>query len=350
MTDATPGAHPPGSIGWLKTVTRDLTGRGVLRITAPGGPGRASMRVELEDGTTVIATRRASAARAAAEHAVLDALAAEGAPVPAPIGFADGLLLQTDVGAHRLSTEMAGSDTKRRVALAAGALAALDGCRAAIMRRPELVARLPGLGIEPAWAEEFVSRPVFLSGDLGIAQPKMDFEAVATALAATPSRFLRWNAPLAKASVQDAGTVIWYDWSLTGRRTGVEDVAWAVSDPAWGLDRATTDGLIEGPCDGDADAMAMVRRMATLLAANRLARMTASLRTEGWADAATALRQGRDAPVAENLPGWTARMSELCADDAHLGGFAPWFAAVPDAMARLAEPAADRRGDAAGAA
>ncbi|MFO6465839.1 hypothetical protein ACK8OR_15715 [Jannaschia sp. KMU-145] len=348
MTDATPGAHPPGSIGWLKAATHALTGRTVLRISAPGGPARASMRVELDDGTTVIATRRASAARASAEHAVLGALHAEGAPVPEPLGVADGLLLQGDAGSARLSVEMTEADPKRRVALAAGALAALDGCRAAMMRNPELVARLPGLGVEPAWAEEFVSRPVFLSGDLGIAQPVMDFEAVAAALAAPPARFVRWNAPLAKAAVQSDGRVIWYDWSLTGRRAGVEDLAWAISDPAWDLNRATTDGLIEGPCNGAPEAMALVRRMATLLAANRLARMTGVLRAEGWADAATALRHGRDAPVAETLPGWTARMAELCAEDAHLGGFAPWFATVPDAMTRLGQMG--QRRDAVGAA
>lgn len=313
-------------------MVRALTGASVVELTAPGGKGRCSVRAKLDDGRSVIATRRETLARAETEAALLQVLSAEGAPVPAVIGYRDGMLVQQDAGHARLSHAMVQADTNEREALARAALAALGACRAAMAGRADILERLPGLGTRPGWAEDFVSQPFFLSGDLGIAPPGVDADALAASLAHGPDAFTRWDARLANAAVQPDGSVVWYDWDLFGRRAGVEDLGWAIADEYWGLECGRTLALLEEAVADD-EARGLALRMAVLVAANRLKRIVARLDARGWSDAETALRHDRIGAVPQVVADLCARMESLSAQDALTRGFAPWFAAAGAALA-----------------
>ncbi|MEM7642660.1 MAG: hypothetical protein AAF366_09040 [Pseudomonadota bacterium] len=342
MTDArdplaTP--HPPGSIGWVKHLTRYMTGRAVEAMSAPGGRGRQSARLALEDGTTVIATRRSSPERTAAEAALLSVLSDAGAPVPRVIGCLSGLLLQSDAGRNRLSHAFstAGSDEDIRT-LAVAAIEALDACRAAFDVVPEAGRpKLAGLGQGLRWAEAYVARPVFLSGDLGIAPPDIDADALAEALAHPPERLTRWNARTGRAAVQPDGSVIWHGWDLTGLRGGVEDLAFLVADEWWPLDGAATETILS-------DRMSEIRqrfvlRIAVLIAANRMADRLERLRTDGLdEDDAQARRLDLPATAPSVVIPHATRLSEIAAGDQLTLGFAAWFRAAADRLAELSAP------------
>ncbi|WP_179378564.1 hypothetical protein [Jannaschia marina] len=337
MSDAT--TFEPGSIGWLKARVQEISGLQAERFSAPGGVGRASVRVHLSDGTTAIATRRDTPARTETEAGLLQVLSAEGASVPNVLGYRDGLLLQEDLGRNRLSYAVAGASDADRPALLRAALTALQGCRAAIARRPEVAARLPGLGTRSGWAEDFVSRPFFLSGDLSIAMPAVDADALAQSLAADPVTFTRWDARLANATLRADGTVAWFDWAVAGLRGGVEDLGAALADDYCDLAPATTLGLLGEVLPDDA-ARGLALRTGVLVAANRLARIQRRIERDGWIDAEEALRLDRMTAVPAVVAALTARMSALATEDALTAGLAPWFAAVGDALLARADHAA----------
>ncbi|MGB3409356.1 MAG: hypothetical protein WBA67_17880 [Jannaschia sp.] len=316
--------HAPGSIGWLKALARAMTGESVISIYAPGGKDRRSVRLELSSGRTVIATRRENLDRAEHEAAILSVLHQSGAPVPEVIGFRDGLLLQSDAGRNRLSFAMTEADAATRDRLARKAIEALETCRAAVEAQPDLLASLPGLGTRPGWAEELVSRAIFLSGDLRIATPRIDADVVAQALSQPPVRFTRWDARLGNAAVQADGSVIWFDWDLFGRRAGVEDVSWLIADNYWPLDRDATEVLLAEAIPDNALRRLAVR-MAVVIAIGRLSKIRERVALNGWADAVVTLREDRVGAVPSVVTDLCRRMSDLTADDPVQAGLSRWF-------------------------
>ncbi|MEO0861433.1 MAG: hypothetical protein AAFY65_12510 [Pseudomonadota bacterium] len=323
--------HPPGSLGWLKALTAEMAGSAVTSVSAPGGRGRRSVRVELEDGRTLIATQRETAERGRNEAGLLGTLAAQGAPVPHVIGFRDGLMLQADAGRNRLSNALVRADIRGRVDLLRRAIAALDACRAAMTQRPDVLAQLPGLGTHTGWIENFVARAVFLSGDLRIGPPPMDVDAVTRALSAPPDRFTRWDARTGNAVVQADGRIIWYDWNVFGRRGGVEDVSFLLADLYADVPVADWMDLLAEAVP-DAPARDLVRRMAIFVAVDRLRLIHGTVLAKGWADPRDTQRHDLVGAVPDLVEGLCSRMAGLAEDDPLLDGFTDWFTAASRAL------------------
>ena len=332
-------SHAPGSIGWTKALTRQMLSASVVSITAPGGRDRRSVRLELDDGRTVIATRRESLDRAEHEAALLTVLHREGAPVPEVLGFREGLLLQADAGRNRLSSVLTVTGPAGSLDLARAAIEALERCRTVAEGNADVVASLPGLGTRSGWAEELVSRAFFLSGDLKLAAPDIDADALAASLAFGPKRFTRWDARLGNAAVQPDGSVVWFDWDIFGRRAGVEDISWLIADNYWSFDRTVTEALLEQMVP-DAALRDLTRRMAVLIAIGRLGKIRERIVAAGWAAPEITLREDRIGAVPEVIVSLCSRMAELCFDDRILTGFVPWFSQVAEGMKGLDRPEA----------
>lgn len=327
----------PGTIGWTRALVAQLAGSGVESISAPGGPGRQSVRAHLADGRTVIATRRENAASGETEAAILQILSEEAAPVPSVLGFRDGLLVQQDLGRNRLSHAMVHADPKERLRLARAAFTSLQACREVMGTRPDVMEKLPGLGTRKDWAENFISQPFFLSGDLGVPVPAVETEALAASLSHAPEVFTCWNARLAKAAVGEGGRVFWYGWDTFGRRAGVEDLGGLVADNYWQLSLDQTLDLLGAFIPEDALRQLAVR-MAVLVGANRLQQIARRLGQDGWSDAEETLRLGRMAAVPDVVVDLTTRLADLARSDPLTEGFGPWFADVRDAMLRQTPP------------
>lgn len=305
-------------------------------ITAPGGPGRASVRVTLEDGRSVIATRRENPERSSSEAALLTLLAKDGAPTPKVIGYRDGLLIQSDAGRERLSWRMAQAVPAERLALARAAIRALEACRTAIAQHSDVLADMTGLGTRPDWSDAFVARPVFLSGDLRIGAPRIDTDALAQSLTHGPDRFTRWDARLGNAAVQPDGSIVWFDWETFGRRAGVEDISWMLADPGWTLGLDQTAKALGDINDIDTERGLLLRRMAVMIAANRLGPAHRALRSSGWpTDGAEALRLDRIVTTREALSDHCERMALMAAEDPMVRGFTPWFREAAEAFVVL---------------
>lgn len=338
MADPTP--HRPGTLGWTKALTLQMVDSPIAEMTAPGGRGRASVRIKLEDGRNLVATRRENADRGESEAALLQVLSRAGASVPQVYGYRDGLLLQSDAGRERLSWRMATAERDERLALAQSAVIALETCRRLVAGQGDLLKYLPGLGARPGWTQNFVARPVFLSGDLQIGAPQVDTEALAASIESGPDRFTRWEARMANAAVQPDGSVMWFDWEYFGRRSGLEDIAWLLADPAWTLDLAETAAVLSHVEGLDSERGALLRRLAVLIAANRLTVVHKSLRETGWpADPSKALRLDRPVTTRDALRAHCLRMAEMTGEDPLVAGFGDWFTEAADAMSALKDAA-----------
>lgn len=286
---AGPGEEPIRlTAAGLAALAAEVFGRPVLRITAPGGRGRASLRVVF-DGLSVIATIRQDPLRRRREADLLRRLSGLGAPVPALLAERGGVLFQSDAGSRRLSAELARLAGPAQDAAAQRAIAAL-----AVIRRAAadsgLTAELPSIGRSGAWLGDFAQGPLALSRHLGIAPPPILPEALAAAVAAPARAFVKWDARPGNAAVQPDGSVLWFDWEDAGLRGGAEDLGFLMADEFWPLDAARA--LPLAGAEGAAEERFLARFVA-LQIVRRLEIIHGRLRLAGWDDPAGALRNDR---------------------------------------------------------
>jgi len=200
----------------------------VEKITAPGGKSRESLRVHFATHT-IIATQRAYSGRMRLEVEVLRRLSEGGAPVPKFLGGTEQVFFQQDVGARRLSSQLADADARSGQNIAARAFASLIQIHEA-GEQAELHQIVPKLGAEKPWVAGFVNSALAASDRYKISAPTIDFGAITERLHVPCARFLKWDARPGNASIGHDGRVYWFDWEHCGARQGMEDFAWLAGD------------------------------------------------------------------------------------------------------------------------
>ncbi len=215
----------------IRAAAETQFGQRVQRIETPGGSARASCRVIFED-RSVIATHRPNFRRTHLEAVVLQHLSEACPVVPTFLGLQDNTLFQSDVGAHRLSTLIAGTDALGQEDLADQAVNAIFQYQIAAKGLIDDVP-LPPLGVSDTWVAGLVNA-VDLLAPLGAGVPRdLDRAALREALAAMPVQFVKWDCRSGNAAVDDTGVLRWFDFEYCGLRHGAEDIAWLIADEAW---------------------------------------------------------------------------------------------------------------------
>lgn len=311
----------------IARIARRHFGDEVLRITAPGGAGRDSLRVHLPD-RTVIATCRATLARRDRERLVLEALAAEGAPVPKCLGVAEGVLFQEDLGRRRLSVEMLRDGGPRAERHAVAAIASLEAIRAAA-EKAGLAAQLRPIGTGPDWRAEFVAAPVRLAATLGLRPPELDAERLLRRVGTGRRVIVKWDARPGNAVVRADGRVGWFDWELVGLRHGVEDIAWLAGDEFWPLGREATLAAAErAGALRDDRSRRLLCLFTALHGARRLALIARHRLAEGWIAAETALRYDRVGRAPDLARGLARRLVDWAEADSLTRPLVPFYETV----------------------
>lgn len=312
---------------------RDLLGETADDVVFPAGRSRRSVRVRLP-GRTVIATARRNAARAAHEVHILRVLGAADAPVPAVLAWADGWLIQQDLGGERLTAHLAGTDGS---AIAGALDRALDG-----LARCHAAARQAGLGDGRAvigasarWRADLATMPQRLAAASGIAPPALDMQKLADRVAPPALGFVKWDARPGNAAIRDDGSVGWFDWEHAGTRAPLDDLVWLFGDEYLG-DRPTLEAAALtqwlGEFDGGVDAGEARDYLMTMLclhACVRLALIVSYRRRDGrWWNRSRALhsdRVGVDRDCALSL---CARGRRWSGETATLRPLAGWYADI----------------------
>jgi hypothetical protein len=313
---------------------RALIGEAPAAIDPPAGRRRRSFRVLHLGDRTVIATRRRSAARAELEFRVLEALHGRGAPVPAPLAFRDGWLIQDDLGARRLSAAIMAGDAAAWLDRALGALAACHDAAA----DAGLAGNLATLGARPDWLDRLVHVPQRIGQRIGLPAPTL---ADAAALAPPRAFFVKWDARPGNAIARDDGSVFWFDWEHCGARDGLDDLAWTLGDEYAVLAPAAEEALIDrylprfSAHSAQADPRAYLAAMGTLHMSVRLALILHHKADGSWWDDAVCIaddKVGVMRPTALALCEKAARWAARAPATARL---APWFGRVREHIASL---------------
>lgn len=259
-------------------------GEKVLHATAPGGAGRASLRLHFAT-REVIATLRPNFRRTHLEAYVLRALAAHGDDSPACLGVDGDILFQADVGQRRLNVEIAAADPGRQADLADQAVAALFRLHAA-GRAAGLERTLPPLGAHPDWIREMVGTARHLQ-IYEAPRRRFDADAICAALAVPPRQFVKWDCRAGNAAIGADQRLRWFDFEYAGVRHGAEDFAWLIGDEAWPLAPALMQKIVAenfDPALGQARAVWMeyLALYLTFHAVQRLHLIKEEAARRGW--------------------------------------------------------------------
>ena len=208
-----------------------MIGRQVERVEYPGGKSRDSVRLILEDRTSIYATRRKNEKISDKEARVLTSLFEAGAPVPKVLGFKDGILLQQDLGNLRLSQALADVSNGSTFELLHAALESLTRIHRAA-EAAGLDETVPPIGRNERWIDGLLGRPKEISKELGMTAPSVDFGALKSMLLPGLPRLVKWDARPGNALLLADGTVAWIDWEHCGARQRLDDLVWLLGDEA----------------------------------------------------------------------------------------------------------------------
>ena len=200
----------------------------VLNVTAPGGKGRASYRLNMQD-RSVIGTLRPNFRRTHLEAYVLQNLSRHNDDVPQCLGIVGNVLFQSDVGERRLNVEISRHKTSEQIDLADHAIAAIFRYQNAA-KLTTLDENLPHLGANNKWVEQFVNSADALAQYLDQDTIPFDRAAACQEIAQPGLLFVKWDCRSGNAAIDQFERLRWFDFEYCGLRHGAEDFAWLIGD------------------------------------------------------------------------------------------------------------------------
>ena len=311
-------------IDLIKAAAESMLGEKVVSITAPGGEGRASLRLHMES-RDVIGTLRPNFRRTHLEAHVLTELGAHCDDVPRCLGVAGEIMFQSDVGQRRLNIEIAQARTRARIDMADDAVAAIFRIHAAA-RKTDLHAVMPHLGSNRDWISHLVNVAAVLEPyGPGISR-SYDRKAAANRITAEARQFVKWDCRSGNAALDPQGKLRWFDFEYAGLRHGAEDFAWLIGDEAWPLDGQTMLDLVSDNFDPDCghsrdDYLEFLSAYVALHCVQRIKLVVNEAAKHGW----KSKTRVRDSDDAGRHPAFLA----------HVAGVGAFFAARAPATAAL---------------
>jgi hypothetical protein len=206
----------------------------VVKTSAPGGDGRSSFRIELEN-SVVIGTLRPNFRRTHLEAHVLNTLADYSDDQPRCLGVMGDIMFQTDVGTRRLNVEITDKPLRRQVDLADDAVAGIYRIQAAA-RQSNLNAMMPHLGNNESWVSGLINSTKELETFGPGISPSFDRNAARARVEAGSLQFVKWDCRAGNAALDKHGKMRWFDFEYAGLRHGAEDLAWLIADESWPVD------------------------------------------------------------------------------------------------------------------
>lgn len=324
-----------------------LFGATVMKVSAPGGARRSSLRVHFADHT-VIATNRPHSGRALHEDKILSQLGPICGAVPKILGRSGSLIFQTDVGRTRLSRAVQDAAPEAQKALAQQAIAAIFEIQAAASTTP-LMADIPQLGATGPWIAAVVNGTDELAAMIDAPAPVFDRELAAERLTPKVTRFVKWDCRAGNAALDEAGALRWFDFEFAGLRHGAEDFAWIIGDEIWPVEAATMLDLIGAAYQPTADEsreayLDYLVHYAAFHTIQRIMLIIREARRRGWLSLAEVIRRDKVGVT----PHLGIRMAQrgrwLAAQDADLRPLTALFDVAQtrfeDVLAQAAETAA----------
>ena len=306
-----------------------IFGETVVKITAPGGKTRDSVRVHFED-RTVIASRRGTPDRLQREVAFLTNMAGSGAPVPEFLALDENTLFQSDLGMTRLTAEMSRRSESDQKALAAQVFESLWQIKD-IVGGSDFFNEVKPIATANEWLVRFARQTDHIAKAFGIPAPDYDAAAMAQKLRLPARIFVKWDARPGNAALDANFQTHWFDWEDYGRRGGVEDFAFLIGDEFWPIDAETSLKLFGASSRLRVDAaLPQLARFAMLCAAQRLRYIRKQWGEHGWISEGLAKRYDRIGGAKSLIGPLCNRAADFAELDPASRGLGPWFRDLAD--------------------
>lgn len=291
-------------------------GKTVDKVTAPGGEGRSSYRLFIGE-RSVIATYRPNFRRTHLEAFVLTRLNQHCDDIPECLGVVGEVMFQSDVGGRRLNQEIARHGQRRKEELAHEAVASIFRIQNAA-RKTDLHEKLPHLGVNTQWTDNFVEAADALEPYSSGHSAKVDLVALKEKIASPGRQFVKWDCRSGNAALADDDKLRWFDFEYSGLRHGAEDLAWLIGDEAWPLSPQTMLEIVEGCFDPDTghkleDYIEYLSLYLTLHAVQRFKLIIKEVARRGWLSK-TRVRKYDDAGLHPEFAAHICRVGQFFAE------------------------------------
>lgn len=233
-----------GLLNSYAQVCESLLGKTAVALEFPGGFLRSTVRLQLEDGHSLIAVRRFDATRSRFESLVLQRLWQQGAPVPTPYAYNGLVLLQEDMPGQRLSDALRTASAAEYQHYMHAALASLHRSQQAA-KQANLADAVPVLGSQHNWLVALIDRTALLANFFGLPQPPVPVKDYYNLLFLVEPHFIKWDARPGNALLSDNNEVRWFDWEHCCARSPCDDIVWLLCDDACPDFPAEEEALIE---------------------------------------------------------------------------------------------------------
>ena len=318
-------------------ICQQSIGQKAVQIEFPGGRDRSSFRLLLENGHTVIMTRRADPTRATFESLLMRRLEQLNLPTPGHLAFNGLTLIQEDLPGTRLSAVLKQASEDQFTAWMAQALQSLLEIR----QRAEadgLQYAVPIIGTEPEWLMALIDRTALLGNYVRVPCPQVPVRQIYDRLILLKPCFTKWDARPGNAMLNEEGEVSWFDWEHCCARNSMDDMAWLLCDDATPeypeAESQLLDQYLEEFADGRnlADASMYLSVFGAHHACIRICRLLDEKANDSWTDF-----ESRTASKPKTLLAITQRLchkaSRWAAMDKSTAMLSNWFLEVSERLA-----------------
>lgn len=212
-------------------ICQQLLGQKVIAMEFPGGTHRSSFRLVLDNGRSVIASRRFDPGRSFYESLVMRRLQKHHAPIPKHYAYNGLIMLQEELPGIRLSEALKNCSEEQYTKMLGKALNSLLDIHN-IAKKDALTEAVPVIGCEPDWLISLIDRTALLGNYMKIPSPKIPVRQIYDCLLLLKPAFIKWDARPGNAMLGDDGSVKWFDWEHCCARNPMDDMAWLLCDDA----------------------------------------------------------------------------------------------------------------------
>lgn len=212
----------------------DLTGMKALSYSHPGlidrnSSGNKTLLVTSDQRQKYIMTFRHNLAYAELEGEVLKRLSIRNDALPKLVNRSGNWLVQEYISGKRLSLALATKDRGKLYDISCNAISTLISIQddAQEIGLEKLV---KAICIKPDWREGRLNSLVGIAKLSGLIVPEVDRQKIFKALEVKPLSFIKWDARAGNAILKNDRKTCWFDWEHCGRRAGIDDLVWFLSD------------------------------------------------------------------------------------------------------------------------
>lgn len=213
----------------INSVCQQLLNCAVTKFEFPGGRGRDTTKIVLQDGRHCLFTRRDSPGVTQREVFLLRRLYRNGAPVPKVLATDGQHYIQEQVGRMRLTSflHLKKRDDRRYSAMSASIQGLLNVYAAA--ERGGLDGDNRRLAVNPEWIQKLVDRIALLGQHMNEPAPTPNLLVLLHQLSSTQCRLVKWDARPGNVMLAEKGA-FWIDWEDARFRNRLDDLAWLLGD------------------------------------------------------------------------------------------------------------------------